>query len=145
MSENENGPYRGQCLCGQVRYEVDKIEPRMGHCHCTMCRKFHGAAFATYGEAKKENFRWLVGEEKLAGFVAQNGTERRFCSRCGSSMTFSPAQKKNGFVEFALATLDDDIPLRPDAHIYMDFKANWSETCDDLPKYREGRDSERME
>ncbi len=34
----------------------------MAHCHCSMCRKFHGAAFSTYGEAKIENFKWLQGE-----------------------------------------------------------------------------------
>ena len=45
--------YKGLCLCGSIKYAVDKIEPKMGHCHCSMCRKFHGAAFATFGEAKR--------------------------------------------------------------------------------------------
>ena len=44
-------PFKGSCLCGSIQYEVDRIDSKMGHCHCTMCRKFHGAEFATLGEA----------------------------------------------------------------------------------------------
>ena len=60
----------------------------MAHCHCSMCRKHTGAALATYGEAKKENFRWNKGTELLESYVASNGTTRKFCRVCGSSMTF---------------------------------------------------------
>jgi hypothetical protein len=105
-----------------------------------MCRKFHGAAYATYGEARAENFRWLQGEELLKAYKAENGTTRRFCSNCGSSMTFSPPQNPENLVEFALGTLDSDIVLRPDAHIYINYKSNWDEICDDLPQYGEGRE-----
>lgn len=132
----------GKCLCGAIRYEVDELEPAMAHCHCSMCRKFHGAAYATFGEAKKENFRWLAGEEMLQSYTAENGTVRKFCSRCGSSMTFSAPGGDENLVEFSLGTLDSDISLRPDAHIYTGSKANWVEICDNLPRYIEGRDSE---
>ena len=132
--------YRGQCLCGQIAYEVDKIEPRMGHCHCSMCRKFHGSAFATLGEAKAENFRWTRGEELLKSYTGHNGTVRRFCSHCGSSMTFEASNSSGDLVEFALGTLDSDIDLRPDVHIYTEFGANWYEITDDLPVFPLGRE-----
>jgi len=44
MDHGIESPYRGQCLCGAVKYAVDAIGPRMAHCHCSMCRQFHGAA-----------------------------------------------------------------------------------------------------
>jgi hypothetical protein len=137
------GTYHGSCLCGAVQYEVDQLEPRMAQCHCRMCRKFHGAAHSTYGEAKLENFRWTRGEEELAEYVASNHTTRQFCRICGSSMTFTPSHGAGGLIEFSLATLDCDIRERPDAHVFVDFKADWSMICDDLPQYREGRDSPR--
>lgn len=133
--------YKGQCLCGSVVYEVDKIEPKMGHCHCSMCRKFHGAAFATFGEAKPENFRWLSGENSLVDYVAENGTTRQFCKKCGSSMTFSPRHNPEGLVEFALGTLDSEIGLQADAHIYIASKVSWCTVNDDLPQFEAGRDS----
>lgn len=107
-----------------------------------MCRKFHGAAFATFGEAKASNFQWLTGRELLKSYTAYNGTTRQFCSVCGSSLTFSPANDEHPFVEFSLGSLDTDISLRPDAHIYVGSKANWVELHDELPKYVDGRGSE---
>ncbi len=138
-------PYRGSCLCGAVTYEVDRLEPHMAQCHCIMCRKFHGAARSTFGEAKLENFRWTSGEGLLESYVATNGTTRRFCRTCGSSMTFAPSSGGEGLVEFSLGTLDTDIAERPDAHVFMDFRANWDDVDDDLPKFTEGRDSNPWE
>ncbi|MFT5110987.1 MAG: hypothetical protein ACI8P9_000298 [Parasphingorhabdus sp.] len=144
MSDNKNTPYIGSCLCGSIKYEADEIEPRMGHCHCSMCRKFHGAAFATLGEAKADNFRWTEGEKLLASYKAKNGTVRKFCRLCGSSMIFAVADDSGELIEFALGTLDSEINLRPDAHIYVGSKANWFKMCDGSPQYEEGRNSAKI-
>lgn len=137
-------PYRGGCLCGAIQYEVDAFNTAMGHCHCSMCRKFHGAAFVTYGEAGKSDFRWLRGEEDLQAYRADNGTTRRFCRHCGSSMTFSSANGPDDVVEVALGTLDSNLDLSPDAHIFVGSKANWAEILDDLPQYIGDRKSRRL-
>ena len=141
MSETTEQPYTGRCLCGDIVFEVDLIQPKMSHCHCRMCRKFHGAAFATYGEAKPEHFRWVQGESLLAEYHAENQTTRRFCKNCGSSLTFEPANNPKGMIEFALGALDDDITQKPDVHIFTNYKANWFEISDDLPQHSEHRNS----
>ncbi len=140
MSQQVKAPYFGQCLCSGIQCQVDKIEPNMAHCHCSACRKFHGAAFSTFGEAKQDNFHWLKGEELLKSFVAENGSVRQFCNHCGSSMTFA-ASKSETVVEFSLGTLDSKIDEHPDAHVFITYKANWSAICDGLPQNKEGRDS----
>ena len=132
-------PVKGSCLCGAIQYQVDKIESQMGHCHCTMCRKFHGAAYSTFGEAKQENFKWLKGKNDLKSFQASNGSVRQFCKNCGSSMTFAVTALITECVEFSLGTLDEDIEHHPDAHIFVDSKANWTDISDDLPCYKKGR------
>lgn len=142
MSNNSGPPYFGQCLCGAIKYQVDAIEPKMGHCHCSMCRKFHGAAFATYGEAKRENFHWLKGETLLCAYKADNATVRQFCRNCGSSLTFAAADGEQEIVEFALSTLDSDIEQSPDVHIFTAYKANWYEITDDLPRFKDDRESD---
>jgi len=68
-------PYGGSCLCGVVKFEVDEFLSEVGHCHCSMCRKFHGAAFATIAGVSRSHFRWIEGEEALAGYTAKNGTK----------------------------------------------------------------------
>lgn len=142
---SDRGPYTGQCLCGQVSYAIEGFEPNVAHCHCSMCRKFHGAAFTTFGSVRKERFRWISGEHLLKGYRAPNGTVRKFCSHCGSSMVFVPAAGDGGLVEIALGTLDSDLDFVPDAHIFVGSKANWDVPCDDLPKYVDDRGSERVD
>ncbi|MDD1779820.1 GFA family protein [Enterovibrio sp. ZSDZ35] len=131
----------GQCLCGQIAYEVDHLEPAMGHCHCTMCRKFHGAAFATFGEAKANHFRFVKGEDELAVYEAENGTKRSFCKHCGSSLLFEASNSDGSLVEFTLGTLDSPISQKPDAHIFTRYAASWYEVTDGLPTFPEGRQS----
>ncbi|MGH8286041.1 MAG: GFA family protein, partial [Steroidobacteraceae bacterium] len=45
---------RGSCLCGGVRFEIDGPVGRASHCHCSMCRKAHGAAFGTDGRVERQ-------------------------------------------------------------------------------------------
>ena len=142
MKTDEHPPYKGSCLCGSIGYEVDQIESHMAHCHCSMCRKHSGAGFSTYGEAKKENFRWDKGVDLLESYVASNGLTRKFCRVCGSSMTVKTKRGQEDIVVFALGTLDSSIERRPDAHVFVGSKANWSELNDELPKHNEGRGSD---
>ncbi len=138
-------PYHGSCLCGVVEYEVDEFLSHVAHCHCSMCRKFHGAAFATIAGVSRSKFRWVSGEEALKGYTAENGTTRTFCKHCGSSLTFTSPRASNDVVEIALGTVDGDIPVEPNAHIFVGSGANWVAISDDLPRYREGRNSVRVE
>ena len=138
------GPYRGSCLCKAIRFEVDEFEPQTGNCHCSMCRKFHGAAYATLAEARRENFRWIDGEKLINGYTADNGTTRSFCSNCGSSLTFASPNADPDLVEISLGCFDDEVPVRPDAHIYVASGAKWALPEDDLPQYESGRDGARI-
>lgn len=136
--------YRGSCLCGKIRFEVERFAPQTGNCHCSMCRKFHGAAYATIAETRTEYFRWTAGTDLLKGFTADNGTIRRFCSNCGSSLTFASPTADPDLVEIALACFDDEVPVKPDAHIYVASGLKWAQPQDDLPQYENGRDSKRI-
>ena len=137
--------YQGSCLCGQISFAVDRFEPRTGSCHCSMCRKFHGAAYATLAEARRENFHWRRGRDLLKSYTADNGTTRSFCSNCGSSLFFASPNADPDLVEMALGCFDDDVPVKPDAHIYVGSGVAWARPVDDLPQFEAGRDSQRLE
>lgn len=68
-----------------------------------------------------------------------NGTQRQFCENCGSSLRFIPSNDSGEVVEFALGTLDSEIPLKPDAHVFVDYGASWYEITDALPRHKEDR------
>lgn len=134
----------GSCLCKEISFEVDKFQGSIGHCHCKMCQKFHGAAFSTFVEAKIMDLHWLSGEEFLKEYRANNHSVRTFCSHCGSSLLFeSQYNRCEKTIEIALAAFDKHEPVHPDAHIYTESKADWFDINDNLPQhcqYRTGED-----
>ncbi len=129
--------YKGSCLCNKVKFSVTGFANKIAHCHCTMCRKFHGAAFGTLTSV--EGLNWLSGEEQLKDFVAENGTIRTFCGDCGSSLGFRVKGAPLASIEIAVSTFDDEIPIVIDAQIYTAYKANWCKLDNLLPAFEEGR------
>jgi hypothetical protein len=126
----------GSCLCGKVSFTVDSLLPSIGHCHCSMCQKFHGAAFSTFVEVKLANLHWLTGEENLEAYQAENSTVRKFCKTCGSSLIFESKYNRHAkTIEIALASFDNISHVKPDAHIYTQTKVDWLLINDDLPQY----------
>ena len=136
-------PYRGSCLCGVVKFEIDEFLPQAAHCHCSMCRKFHGAAYATIASVLRSSFRWVEGADALEEYTAENGTIRTFCRHCGSSLTFFSPRASEEEVEIALGTMDGDVPVEPSAHIFVGSAANWTVLSDGLPQYEQRRGSAR--
>ena len=129
--------YKGSCLCGGVCFSVSGFSEKAANCHCSMCRKFHGAAFGTL--VAVTNLRWLSGEHLLKDFIAANGTIRTFCLECGSSLGFRGKDAAFAEIELAIATFDSDIPVIIDAQIYTAHKANWCALQPYLPMWAEGR------
>ena len=131
---------KGSCLCGKVAFSVDQFEPLVGHCHCQMCRKFHGAAFSTFVEVKLKHLTWIHGESELKTYQAENKSLRRFCQHCGSSLMFiSSFNQQAKTVELALACFDAEPKVKPDAHIYLASKVGWYSPQDDLAKFQHYR------
>ena len=123
----------GSCLCGTVRYVLDARPQFINHCHCSMCRKVHGAAFGSFLHADGQGFRWLSGEGNVASYPSSPGNVRSFCKTCGSNM---PVLEDGGaHVIIPAGTLDDDPGMRPVVHILTDSKAPWYEIGDALPRY----------
>ena len=38
----------GSCFCGAVRFSAQLPSLFCGHCHCSMCRRSHGAGYVTW-------------------------------------------------------------------------------------------------
>lgn len=125
---------KGSCLCGQIVYEVDRLDGPIGHCHCKTCRKSHAAAFATTARVNREHFRWLRGQEHLGAFESTPGKLRRFCTKCGSHLMAEWLDKPQVIVR--VATLDDDPGVKPQAHIWTSHDVPWL-GWDDIARFEE--------
>lgn len=125
----------GSCLCGQVRFELEGTPQFINHCHCSMCRKVHGAAFGSFLHANGSGFRWVTGETVVENYQSSPGNLRAFCKVCGSNM---PVLEDEGdHVNIPAGSLDDDPMVRPVVHIQTASKAPWYEITDALPQFAE--------
>jgi len=100
----------GACLCGTVRYEFDGPFDVMNHCHCSMCRKVHGTAQATYVAASIGSFRWISGESAITTYKSPNG-RRCFCGKCGSAVPV--IENDSGLVMCPAGALESNLSVRP--------------------------------
>ncbi len=114
---------RGSCLCGAIRYEVDRLDSPIQHCSCQSCRKAHAAAFNTGAAVLQEHFRWLLGEELLRSYESSPGKRRHFCSNCGSQLI----AERQGYARLILrvATLGDDPGVQPQSQIWKSHEVPW--------------------
>lgn len=126
---------KGSCLCGGVEYSLTSAPLLMENCHCSMCRKAHGTAYATFAKIHRADFKYTKGEELVDYYQSSDEVKRSFCQVCGAKFTFDWPQAIPDFLFLAAGTLDDDPGLKPEMHIFTDNKADWYEIHDELPQH----------
>ena len=125
---------RGECLCGTVKFEVTLPTKWCAHCHCTLCRRSHGAAFVTWFGVETDQFKFIQGEEKLTWYHSSQESKRGFCTNCGSHILFR-STKWPGETHLTLSNMIDPIDRQPQVHVFFDTHVGWLEFNDDLPRY----------
>lgn len=128
---------RGSCLCGSVRYRTGAAVGPMGHCHCQMCRKAHGAAFSSVVATGASEFHWEAGRELLSKYESSPGKWRWFCSRCGSQLV-STRDANPDSVLLRAGCIDTGYDTPGVAHCWVEAKAAWYEIEDALPRFDRG-------
>jgi len=126
--------HKGGCLCGQIRYEIHGELVEVLNCHCSMCRKAHGAAFRTRATVWVRDFHWLRVQHLLTHYESSPGEFRAFCRVCGSNMITKFEQNREVY-GFPLETLDTDPGVKPAGHGFAGSMAPWYEIADNLPQY----------
>jgi hypothetical protein len=77
--------------------------------------------------------KWLSGEDQVRVFNLPSTRHRNsFCSTCGSAL---PDLQMNGaLLKVPTGSLDTEVRVRPDAHIFCASKASWDEALDKVSK-----------
>ncbi len=127
----------GSCLCGGVRYTIEGELGPVALCHCGMCRKASGTAFATNASVARRGFRLVRGATLVRRYESSPGKWRTFCQVCGSPL-FSETDEMPDHVRIRLGLLDGDPGVRPAYHYAVDFKAPWWQIADALPRLELG-------
>jgi hypothetical protein len=122
----------GGCLCSAVRIEIDLPTNWCAHCHCSMCRRAHGAGYVTWVSVPRAQFRIVRGEAELVRYRSSEAATRSFCRTCGSTLLFE-SERWAGEVHVARANLGE-IDRAPQVHAFYSDKADWVAVDDDLPR-----------
>lgn len=114
---------RGQCSCRAVEYKFSTESLIAYQCHCSMCRKATGSAFATIVMAPEEWFRWVRGEEAISTHAKGNGYRVNFCSHCGSPVP-------NKFRDYPLlsipaGSIEGTPEIKVAAQLFLGSRATW--------------------
>jgi hypothetical protein len=126
--------YLGKCLCGAVEISINGKISEIIHCHCSLCRKNSGTAFATNGFINAAEFTILSGKDSLSEFSFKPGRNRYFCAKCGSPVYSSNDSDPQRY-RIRLGILDSAISERPISHNFVSSQANWEDLDAQLPRY----------
>jgi hypothetical protein len=126
-------PVSGSCFCGAVRFEVELPTLWCAHCHCSMCRRSHGAAFVTWFGVLRSQLRMVAGEKKLARHKSSDHGVRSFCKTCGSSL-FCELDEHKDQIDVVLANMAGEIDRGPQLHVFFGDRVDWVELGDALPR-----------
>ena len=130
--------HEGGCFCGAARYAVRGTAVWKAGCCCHTCVKMHGAPYVVWAGFDRSAFELSQGE--LVAFRSSPNVIRRFCSRCGTTLTYEkdargdPALEEAArIVYIAVATLDDPGAYPPDEVVHSRERMNWLDLGDSIP------------
>ncbi|HEU5295282.1 MAG TPA: GFA family protein [Burkholderiaceae bacterium] len=121
-----------------MTFEIDRACGPAEYCHCNRCRKRSGSASLLTVRVNTKDFRLLTGREFVKAYAAPilyspPAYQSCFCSNCGSPV---PELAPNGdSLEIPAGLFDDNLDIRPDKHIFVDFMPPWDDLKRELPAY----------
>ena len=121
----------GSCLCGAIGFTAKAPSKWCAHCHCSMCRKQHGAGYVTWVGMEAAQVQVDDRQNQLNWYESSEGAARGFCGKCGTSMFFK-SQRFPGELHLTLAAFDEDIDRAPQAHANYDAHIDWMPIDDTL-------------
>jgi len=132
----------GSCQCGALKFKADGEITDFSHCHCSMCRKLHGAAYVTFAAVGRDSFEWTNGEGALKTFSSSDAITRLFCDVCGSQLGCI-VEPEPDLIYLAMGTVEGNPATPPAYHQFVGSKAPWHEITDDLPRHDAWPDGDR--
>jgi hypothetical protein len=111
----------GGCLCGAVRYRVTGPLRNVIVCHCSVCRRTHGAP-AAYAACPRD--RLEVAPDSGLRWHEHAAARRGFCAVCGSRLFWD---RGLATISIAAGSLDEPTGLTTSHHIYTASAGDWYE------------------
>jgi hypothetical protein len=112
----------GGCQCGAVRYALLKQPERPCVCHCRMCQKSSGNAFAAFAGVEAEFFVMTRGDFSV--FHSSSEGERCFCNLCGTPLAWR--NPDHSWTSVMIGSLDEPERVRPVRFYGEEGRLSWT-------------------
>lgn len=129
--DDRNRSLEGGCLCGAVRFTARGRFGEVSVCHCSQCRRWHGAP-GPYTSVRRDRLSF-ANQRGLAWYRSSDRARRGFCRECGTSLFWeAPAQNHTAI---ALGAFDGPTGLAQAIHIFVADKGDSYQITDGLPQW----------
>jgi hypothetical protein len=116
-------------LCGAVRWRAKGDASRVHHCHCGMCRRWTGAAFATLAWFPRQAVVWSGTPN---AFRASPIALRTHCGACGTPLSLAYDARDD--IALTVGSMDDPGAVRPTRHYGVEGRLPWADVGTRLPE-----------
>jgi len=127
---------QAKCLCGKIQIKFKTNHDVAMNCYCSICRRSHGAGYATQLMASKKSLEFVSGQSLLSEYSSSEMGIRAFCSHCGSRL-MNYAKQGSDYMSVALSAVIDEHAIKPCANVQTGSKANWVELNQAVPCYEQ--------
>ena len=137
---------KGNCSCGNVQFELTD-KPMFVHCcHCRMCQRQSGAAFALNALIEVDRVRHLSGNLETIELPSDKpqGQKVSRCPDCKTALWSQYPGSGPKFYYVRVGTLENPDACPPDIHIFTESKQPWVNLTGDTPVVAQFYDRDEM-
>jgi hypothetical protein len=120
----------GGCQCGAVRYHAADALTDAHICHCRMCQKAVGNAFAALVALPRDALLWTRGVPAV--FKSSDHVSRGYCKDCGTPLFYDYLDGRR--INLTIGSLDNPGQFPPQMQFGVEARVAWFEDLPALPE-----------
>jgi hypothetical protein len=125
----------GACLCGQVRFRLERAPIVTHACHCRQCQKLSGSAFRINAMIETDRITIIEGApERTCG---PDGHAEVRCTGCRLTLWGHHGRFGAALAFVGVGLLDEGERLAPEVHYFIRSKHPWVVLPPNVPAFAE--------
>lgn len=137
MGENSNH-ISGNCVCGDISYEIDGDPMFTAQCCCSDCQKTSGADHMTLAFFREDQVK-TNGTTASYAVTADSGNTmtRHFCPKCGGRL-FGTNSARPGIIAITTGSMNNVDGIKPGVAVFTSGKRPWDVLNSDMIQHEKG-------
>jgi len=125
--------YKGSCMCGAVKVEVEGEPIIMAVCHCKLCRAWSASPVTGASLWAPDKVKITHGQDNIASYAHVKGHDRTWCTKCGGHVLTDHSTTYHAIDVYA--SILEDFNYEPAVHV--NYESSILPMKDGLPKFKD--------